>query len=172
MAEVELPDVELPKLEVEAPRVELGAVLPDVEAAPADDAAALRAQLAALQARLAQLEAAAAPSPQVTRMSATVALPEMEPPQVEAGVSGKLPGSDEVARIAAEMAASKPLRRRLESAPELAPSMPVETGHCLRLPRRRKMTWRSSMGSAQLMPGACANWASPPLPRWPQPATR
>ena len=90
--------VELPHVEVEAPKVE-----------PIDEAAALRAQLAALQARLAQLEAA--PAPQVTRMAATVAPPVIERPQVEAGVSARLPGAEEAARIAAEMAALKPARR-------------------------------------------------------------
>jgi hypothetical protein len=58
-----------------------------VDAATAD----LRAQIAALQAQLAGLDAAQAPTPGSAAAAPT-----------------RLPGSDEAARIAAEMAALKP----------------------------------------------------------------
>ncbi len=138
---MELPEVELPQVEVEAPKVELGAVLPEVElegpkvelpevelpqvkveTQRTDEVALLRAQLAAMQARLAELEAPAVPESQVARLSARAELPDVELPQVEAGVSGKLPGADEAARIAAEMAALKPIRRRTEPVADAPPA--------------------------------------------------
>ncbi len=129
LPKVELPEIELPKVDIEAPKIE--AVLPEVtlpkvdieapkiEAAAVDEVAALRAELAALQARLAQMQTAA---PETNRLSAKVALPDVdfsEPaPRIETGVDAKLPGADDVARIAAEMAALAPAPHRTASAVE------------------------------------------------------
>ena len=58
------------------------------DAQPADETEALRAQIAGLQAQLARLDVAEAP--------------------IGEAAAARLPGSDEAARIAAEMAALKP----------------------------------------------------------------
>jgi len=145
LPEVEVPEVQLPKVEIDAPvietpplseesladlpplRVEASSVtvdteLPAVTLPPMPDAAAvagaeaeseaarLRAQVAELEARLAalrQAEAADADAP------------------IEAGVSGKLPGADEAARIAAEMRAAGLLSHPDEGSTPAAPTTPA-----------------------------------------------
>ncbi len=107
LPKVELPEVELPKIAAALPDIALPKVdLPEVVApqAPTDDVAALRAQLAALQARLASLEA---PAPAASS-TATAGVSE----EILAGAEARLPGSDEVARIAAEMAVLRPPKNR------------------------------------------------------------
>jgi hypothetical protein len=88
-------------------------------AVPPDELVALRSQVATLQARIAELETTAPGSAELP-----VELPEMGPAQAGAGAQvetgGKLPGSEEAARIAAEMAAHRPPARH-ERPAEAAP---------------------------------------------------
>ena len=140
--EAALPEVELPQVEVAAPK--LAAVLPEValpqvevaapklEAAVAapDDVMALRAQLAALQARLAELEAQPAAvgivpvSPEKLAAELPVKLPAApDATQQPLATTGRLPGVEDVARIAAEMAALKPAVRHEPAAPTVMASV-------------------------------------------------
>jgi hypothetical protein len=84
--------------EEQVPLPAAAAVAPQVAASPMpadapvnDEAEALRAQIAALQAQIAGLDAA-----------------QSAPAGSEVGTPGRLPGTEEAARIAAEMAALKP----------------------------------------------------------------
>ncbi|MGQ9767919.1 MAG: hypothetical protein ACUVSS_11495, partial [Anaerolineae bacterium] len=124
------------RVKVEAPAA--AAIASGVETAapgpvaPQDELAALRAQLTALEARLAQLESAVVSAPPPTRLSARAEMPQpqVEPTEsaaapVEAGVGFKLPGAEEAARIAAEMAALTPPRK--QTTPSTAPAAAAPT---------------------------------------------
>jgi predicted flap endonuclease-1-like 5' DNA nuclease len=115
MVEVVEEAVEPEPAVVEAPEV----LAPEVETSPVEpepsEADRLRAELEALRQQLAQLQSQAAPAP----AAPAEALDESEAIDLEAQAA-RLPGTDEVARIAAEMAAIAP--RRGGSVPLDAPA--------------------------------------------------
>jgi len=120
MVEVVEEEVEPEPAVVEAPAVQAPEVLaPEVETSPVEaepsEADRLRAELEALRQQLAQLQSQAAPAP----AAPAAALDESEAIDLEAQAA-RLPGTDEVARIAAEMAAISP--RRGGSVPLDAPA--------------------------------------------------
>jgi len=145
ISEVQLPEVEatfasLKVPEIQTPPVELTRpeeILPEVEVwaefegeppsaavvTPPEDTevASLRDEIASLRALLAQLESQAG--------QAAAAAQSAEPPATEPGAgASRLPGADEIARIAAEMAAITP-KRSADAPPDLSePAQPPRPG--------------------------------------------
>jgi predicted flap endonuclease-1-like 5' DNA nuclease len=126
LARTELPEespIELPAASPEPEVRTTGeATLPavDVPAAQPDEVASLRAMVAELSARLARIESGT-PSRSEQPPATTAVPPEAgtvtEQP-VAGGTPGRLPGTDTAARIAAEMAAAVPARRRAARGPQ------------------------------------------------------
>lgn len=139
-ADARLPEVEItevaPEPEVAAAEATLAAAtgVPETEAAPAtapaevSEVAQLKAEVASLKEMLAQLAAqllpAAGAAAAGTAAAAAPAQPEPAEPPAAVNASNKLPGTDEVARIAAEMNAAGPRRPRTVAKP-MPPELPA-----------------------------------------------